>query len=76
MKSIDTLKTILLFCLVLIAGYFAWAYHSERYQAVSVQDRLYLVDKRTGATYYPAPVAGAVKWQLWVPPLETGREQQ
>ncbi|HEY0896412.1 MAG TPA: hypothetical protein VGE15_07675 [Sphingobacteriaceae bacterium] len=73
MKSLETIKILLLFCLVLIIGYIAQTYHVDRYQAVNVGDRLYLVDKRTGATFYPAGTAGAVKWQRWVPPLD-GRE--
>ena len=74
MKSFETIKIILLFCLVLVIGYIAQTYHSDRYQALTVGDRLYMVDKRTGATFYPAGAAGAVKWQLWVPPLEDDKK--
>jgi hypothetical protein len=73
MKSLDLFKSILLFGLLVILGYIAAIYHLEKYQPVTVRDQLYLVNKRTGETFYPAQVQGQVKWQQWVPALD-GRE--
>ena len=70
MKSLDLLKVLLLLVLTVIAGYAVSIYQTQRYQPVTAQDKLYLIDKRTGTTYYPAQVQGKVQWQVWVPALD------
>jgi len=70
MKSLDVLKVLLLLVLVFITGFAVAIFHSQRYQPITAQDKLYLIDKRTGTTYYPAQVQGKVQWQVWVPAME------
>lgn len=66
MKNLEVMKTFLLLCLVLLAGYAVYIYHSERYKVISAADKVYLIDQRTGATYYPVEDQGTVKWRKWV----------
>ncbi|HEY0896918.1 MAG TPA: hypothetical protein VGE15_10240 [Sphingobacteriaceae bacterium] len=66
MKFLESLKVFLLLCLALTAAYAVYIYHSERYELVTAVDKVYLIDKRTGATYYPAEDKGQVQWRIWV----------